>query len=210
MADLSFSVIFNKSQGIFAACRFTSSYSSPDTWSSISKEGQSPLQHRKLHYSLSFWSGFAACIKFSAAMATQLFAIALVKLMPPELHEYKFEMQLWLHINTYFKCSRVYLYKLIILKMLWVKKSYNEMQAKKYRLLFETAEVERNLSVAISNCIVDNISKGDKKVLLLYWDQTSMVRDGCNYYSCLFSKSIHNRIIFMSHLVWSVLKTSVK
>lgn len=47
-----------------------------------------------------------------------------------------------------------------------IKKSYNKMQAKKYRLLFETAEVERNLSVTISNCIVDYISKGDKKILL--------------------------------------------
>lgn len=42
------------------------------------------------------------------------------------------------------------------------------MQAKKYILLFETAEVERNLSVTISNCMLDNISKGDKKVLFLY------------------------------------------
>lgn len=54
------------------------------------------------------------------------------------------------------------------------------MQAEKYRLLFETAEVERNLSVTISNWIVDYISKSDKKVLFLYWDQTSMVRDGCS------------------------------
>lgn len=37
-------------------------------------------------YSLSFWSCFAACIKFSAAMATHLFAVALAKLMLPELH----------------------------------------------------------------------------------------------------------------------------
>lgn len=84
------------------------------------------------------------------------------------------------------------------------------MQVKKYRLLFETAEIERNLSVTISNCIVDYISKGDKKVLFLYWDQTSMVRDGCNCCSCLLSKSVHNRIIFMSHVVWSILKTFVK
>lgn len=207
MADLSFSVIYNKSQGIFAACMFTSSYSSPDTWSSISKAGQSPLQHRKLHYSRSFWSGFAACIKFSAAMATHLFAVALATWIA----WIQFKMQLWLHINTYFKCSRKSLsLQVDHIKMLWVKKSYNKMQAKKYILLFETAEVERHLSVTISNCMLDNISKGDKKVLFLYWDQTSIVRVGCNYYGFLFSKSIHNRIIFMSHLVWSILKTSVK
>lgn len=127
MADLSFSVIYNKSQGIFAACMFASSYSSPDTWSSISKAGQSPLQHRKLHYSLSFWSGFAACIKFSAAMATHLFAVALATWIA----WIQFKMQLWLHINTYFKCSRKSLsLQVDHIKMLWVKKSYNKMQAK--------------------------------------------------------------------------------
>lgn len=75
------------------------------------------------------------------------------------------------------------------------------MEVKKYRLLFVTAKVERNLSVVISNCVVDYTSKGNNKVLFLYSDQTSMVRESRNYYICLFSKSINNRIIFTSRLV---------
>jgi len=85
--------------------------------------------------------------------------------------------------------------------MLSIENSYNEMEVKKYRLLFVTAKVEINLSVAISNWVVDYTSEGNNKVLFLYSNQASMVRDSLYYYSCLFSKSINSRIIFMSHLV---------
>lgn len=58
------------------------------------------------------------------------------------------------------------------------------MEVKKYRLLFVTAKVERNLSVAMSKWVVDYTSKGKNKVLFLYSNQTSMVSDSHNYYSC--------------------------
>lgn len=81
------------------------------------------------------------------------------------------------------------------------KENYNKMEVKKYKLVFVTEKVERNLSVAISNWVVDCTSKNNNKVLFLYSNQTSMVRGSHNYYSCLFSESINSRIIFMSHFI---------